>query len=126
MNNCPKCHRRTMYSGLPGEQKCLCCGMRIYDNTWQEEETVISVPSKRQPKANMAEYKECEVCGAQMRVSTNRPWCSYCETKMRAWRGRGEVGPVPIIQIDGRWQKNPEWKGRNNPRTGAKLIVKVI
>lgn len=113
--NCPKCHR-TMYSGLPGEQKCLCCGMRIYDNTWQEEETVISVPSKRQPKANMAEYKECEVCGGRMRLSTGRTFCCACMNQLRNWERSNKTGPAPIIEVDGKWKRNPKWRGKLNPR----------
>jgi hypothetical protein len=108
---CPKCHR-TMIPGIPGEQKCITCGMRVYA-AWPED---VTTSGSARELNGMDQYCDCEVCGNRMRVSTDRPWCSCCETKMRSWRRSGQTRPVPIIQVGGKWQMNPEWKGKRNPR----------
>jgi hypothetical protein len=120
MTRCPKCSG-PMHQLRPDESCCWYCGKRVYEDLPKPAEV-----DKGEKVLNGAwQYKQCGVegCTNTMRINTGRPYCSHCATKLRIWKQGPGTGPAPIIEVNGRWMKNPEWKGRNNPRPGVGISV---
>ena len=108
---CPKCSG-LMMPGLPSEMACIQCGKRIYD-PWPEDKPQTA---KEKELNGKWQYTTCEVCGGRMRLSTGRTFCCACMNQLRNWQRSNKTGPAPIIEVDGKWKRNPKWKGKLDPR----------